>query len=90
MTQAAVPIERLSAEDVETAVRQALSGELRLDRLPDFLANVDWTNQDRAAKPVREVLGMLEQFATEYAEADLTEKDYRSKLVGLLPVPVGD
>ena len=30
---------------------------------------------------------MLEQFATEYAEADLTEDDYRNGLLGLLPVP---
>lgn len=87
MTSAAVPIEKLSAEDVEAAVRQALSEELQLDRLADFLANVDWTNQDRASEAIRETLGALEHCTTEYAEHDLAEVDYRYRLIRLLPVP---
>ncbi len=87
MTQAPIPIETLALVDVENAVRRALRGGLQPDSLNDFLATVDWSNQDRAAQPIREVLGMLEQFATEYAEADLTEDDYRNGLLGLLPVP---
>ena len=66
-------------------MRQALSGELQLDRLADFLATVDWANQESAPKAIRETLGRLEQFSTEYAENDLSEADYREQLLGILP-----
>ena len=85
MTNAAVPIETLAREDVEKVVRKALRGGLRPGVLDDFLANVDWSNQDRAGQPIRETLGLLEQCATEYAESDLSEAEYREQLLGILP-----
>ena len=85
MTNAAVPIETLAREDVEKVVRKALRGGLRPGVLDDFLANVDWSNQDRAGQPIRETLGLLEQCATEYAESDLSEAEYRAQLLGILP-----
>ena len=85
MTSAAVPIETLAVEDVVDAVRRALRGGLQPQWLDDFLATVDWTNQERAPQAIRETLGMLEQSATEYAEEDLTEANYRSRLLSVLP-----
>ena len=85
MTSAAVPIETLALEDVKDAVRRALRGGLQQQWLDDFLATVDWTKQERAPQAIRETLGMLEQSATEYAEDDLNEADYRSRLLSVLP-----
>ena len=85
MTNAAVPIETLAREDVEKVVRKALRGGLRPGVLDDFFANVDWSNQDRVGQPIRETLGLLEQCATEYAESDLSEAEYRAQLLGILP-----
>ena len=85
MANAAVPIETLAREDVEKAVREALRGRLQPGVLADFLATVDWANQESAPKAIRETLGMLEQAATEYAENDLSEADYREQLLGILP-----
>ena len=87
MPGTAIPIETLAVEDVETAVRQALSGDLQPERLADFLASVDWSNQERTPQAIRETLGALEQCATEYAEGDLTEAGYRNRLRSLLPTP---
>ena len=85
MTSAAVSIETLVIEDLEDAVREALRGGLRPKLLDDFLATVDWSNQESAPQAIRETLGMLEQSATEFAEDDLTEADYRSRLLSFLP-----
>ena len=85
MKSAAVPIETLAVEDVEDAVRRALRGGLVPGLLDDFLATVDWSNQDRASKAIRETLGALEQSATEYAENDLSDADYKERLLKLLP-----
>ena len=85
MTSAAVPIETLALEDVKDAVRRALRGGLQPQWLGDFLATVDWTKQERAPQAIRETLGMLEQSATEYAEDDLNEADYRDRLLSVLP-----
>ena len=85
MANAAVPIETLAREDVEKAVSEALRGRLRPGVLDDFLATVAWTKQERTPKAIREMLGMLEHYATEYAESDLSEADYREQLLGILP-----
>ncbi len=85
LTSAAVSIETLVIEDLEDAVREALRGGLRPKLLDDFLATVDWSNQESAPQAIRETLGMLEQSATEFAEDDLAEADYRSRLLSFLP-----
>ena len=85
MANAAVPIETLVFNDIEDAVRRALLDRLRPELLEDFLANVDWSKQDRAGQPIRETLGLLEQCATEYAESNLSEAEYREQLLGILP-----
>ena len=85
MTDTAVPIETLAVEDVVDAVRRTIRGDLEPGLLNDFLATVDWSNQERAPQAIRETLGMLEQSATEYAEDDLAEADYRSRLLSVLP-----
>ncbi len=64
-------------------MRLALRGSLQPGLLDDFLATVDWSNQDRAPKPIREALGMLEQVATEFAEDELSEAEYEEKLEGI-------
>ena len=85
MVDVAVPIESLSREDVEKVVRRALDEGLQAQVLEDFLATVDWSNQDRAPEAIRKTLGLLEQRATEYAEDELPEADYRRILLTLLP-----
>ncbi|MCY3646614.1 MAG: hypothetical protein OXH07_06545 [Chloroflexi bacterium] len=85
MKSAAVPIDTLALEAVVDAVRQTLRGPLTPGSLEDFLASVDWSNQERASQAIREMLGALEQCATEFAEADLGEVDYRERLLSLLP-----
>ena len=84
MVDVAVPIETLSREDVENVLRRALDEGLQSQVLEDFLATVDWSNQDRAPEAIRKTLGLLEQRATEYAEDDLGEADYRRTLLALL------
>ena len=85
VSNATIPIKAIAPADVEEAVRQTLRDGLRPDALADFLATVDWSNVERAPQGIRETLGALEACATEYAERDITEAEYRARLLALVP-----
>ncbi|MQC19271.1 MAG: hypothetical protein DWG83_01700 [Chloroflexi bacterium] len=67
-------------EQVAAATREGLDSEA----IADFLGSIDWTGLDDVSIDVRDALGRLEGWSTEFAEGDLTEREYLAHLRGLV------
>ena len=70
----------LTWDDVQLAVRGALEPALDPRRLSHFLAQVDWSHQNRANQDVLKVLGYLDHLDTEYAEKWITREEFEQRL----------
>ena len=66
-------------------IRAAVRTGLDADRVADFLANVDWSTVSEAPSGIRDRLGLLEAWATAYAEGELSRSAYVARLLSLLP-----
>lgn len=82
-------IDRLSLDDVRGAVRDALStsasprAKARTfsdDMIADFVASVDWGHYEDARPEVRDALGALESWSTDFSENVMSESDYVENL----------
>jgi hypothetical protein len=80
-----IQIASLSTSRITAEIRLALRRGLDSDRIADFLAAVDWSSVARASERVRLRLGRLEQWATAYAEGELTRAQYMARLASMLP-----
>jgi hypothetical protein len=81
MATTPVRIKELGAADVRNVIRGCLNaGAVDAEGLADFLASVDWSAAEASDPTVRELLGRLEAWATEYAEGDLDLKTYERLL----------
>lgn len=77
-------IAELSVEDVQEAIRTTLRGGLNQNFLLDFVASVDWGGAPGRPE-VRDLLGRIELWATEYDEYDLSLAQYLARLISILP-----
>lgn len=80
-----LPIRDIRERDVLAVVRQALRGGLGQDCVENFVASVDWSGEDTHHSEARALLGQLEGWASEYASGNLSEAQYVSHLLTLLP-----
>lgn len=72
-------------DDVRAMLREALRDGLDADRVADFVASVDWSDAAEADQQIRDLLGQLSEWSTEYDEGDLTRAQYVDRLVSLFP-----
>ena len=80
-----LPIQTLSIEDVQTAIRDALRDGLDSSKIADFVARVDWSGTLTDRPTVAGVIGELEAREHEYAEGDRSRADFLDYLLSLLP-----
>jgi len=80
-----IQIASLKVSRINAEVRAALRKGVNPDRIADFVAAVDWSGAENASDRVRERLGLLELWATAYAEAELSRGEYLVRLLSLLP-----
>lgn len=88
----AIPIQKVGLAAIRDVIARALSDDLNASMLADFLASVDWSHMETASPDIRELLGTMEHWDTEFVEDDLSEAEYsdrlRSVLSGAYPVAV--
>lgn len=69
-------------------IREAVAGAIRdtftPDAVTDFLASVVWSNSQDADASIKDLLLTLEHWDTEFAEKDLSEADYKDRLLSVL------
>ncbi len=80
-----IPIQSVSADDVQRVVKDALRGKLDTDLIQDFLASVDWSGVLTERPPIADMLGELENRTTMYDEGDTPVAEYVAFLEALLP-----
>lgn len=80
-----IQIATLTNARISNEIRAALRTGLDADRVADFLSNIDWSGLQGATPAVRARLGLMEEWATEFAEGDVTRSGYIARLVSLLP-----
>lgn len=82
-------IDRLSLDDVCEAVRTALATPAPPrakaqafddDMIADFVASVDWGHYEEARPEVRDALGALESWSTDFSEDVMSEAAYEQNL----------
>lgn len=82
-------IDRLSLADICEAVRAALATPasprakaiaFEDDMIAEFVASVDWGHYEEARPEVRDALGALESWSTDFSEDVMSEADYVQKL----------
>jgi len=81
-------VDELKLTDLQAAARRTLGETLMPDILAAFLASVDWSGYRNARVDVRELLGVLEALATDFAEGDITTEEYQSTLRGIAQAKV--
>jgi len=80
-----LPIQTLSIEDVQNAIRDALRDGLDAGKIADFVARVDWSGTLTDRPAIARVVGELEAREHEYAEGDLPRSAFLDYLLSLLP-----
>lgn len=79
-----IRIADLTLDNVRAFVRTALRRGLDQSSLLDYLASIDWGGSP-GDPAVRDLLGQIELWATEYDEGDLSLGQYMARLVSILP-----
>ena len=80
-----LPIQTLSIEDVQNAVRDALRDGLDTGKIADFVARVDWSGTLADRPAIVRIVGELEAREHEFAEGDRSRADFLDYLLSLLP-----
>ncbi len=80
-----IQVASLEVARISQEIRLALHRGLDSERIADFLATIDWSAVDRARPAVKDQLGKLEMWSTQYAEGDLNRYAYMTRLATLLP-----
>lgn len=75
----------VTPEAIQDVVRAILRRGLDVDVASDFVASVDWSDTESAGGRVKELLGELEMWTTEFDEGDLSRSEYIGRLLSLLP-----
>jgi len=65
---------------VRATVRGALKHGVDSEAIADWLTAIDWGGVESADPSVREIVGLVELWSTEYAEGDLTAAEYADRL----------
>jgi hypothetical protein len=78
-------ITRLRKKDVLDVIRDATRTGLEAARIADFLASVDWSGAQARNLRIIPTLGQLEQWTSQLAEGALSQGEYLSRLLSLLP-----
>jgi hypothetical protein len=79
-------IGELTPATIVAEIQFVTLARLDADHLATFLARVDWSG-DEPDETVAELIGQVEVLASEYADGDLTEDEYRSALLALVVSP---
>jgi hypothetical protein len=80
-----VSIHTIGVDEVQQAIKAALSNGLSPDMLDDFLATVDWSGTHESLPPVADLLGQMEGWALQYATGEISDRQYAGHLLSLLP-----
>ena len=82
-----IPIQSVTVPMIRTAIADAMAVR-DLDRITDFLASVDWSHFGTADPAIRDLLGRVELWDTEFVEKDITEAEYTERLRSVLAAKV--
>ncbi len=77
----------LRVADVRSAIRDAIQSGIDTDKIADFVASVDWSGDWDTDAPIAQLLGRLENYATLFAEGDLTTAEYLARLAEMAGAP---
>jgi hypothetical protein len=78
-------IQALEQTDVLAAVAEALRAGLNVSTLANFTSGVDWSSWERSQPAVREMLGQVEAWVTEYSEGEISAAGLSVRLLSLFP-----